>query len=176
MTSCYKFETLPDRVKSKYEIAIPIIDTAVSIENFVAFTFPDEVLNKTEIPEGTPISMRELEYPFFIGDFSSSQKINWIQLFITLETDSPPGTTINIKIYTKDDDGRKNYFELPENNSSIISDKLTNIEQFRDSERIFFNVSITYPTKVSVAEIIQNKLNIKLAIKFEIETDLTINL
>jgi hypothetical protein len=187
MTSCYNFETLPHRIKSDSEIAIPVIDTTVSVGDFIAFTLPEELLNTIEIPEGTPINMGELEYPFFIGEYSASQKIGWIEPFLILETkDLPFGTTINIKIYTKDSEGKEIYFWLPENNPVTISNvpikipetpvKLTNIEQFRYSKKIFFNISVTYPTAVPVGKVIQDRLNIRVAIKFEIETDLIINL
>jgi hypothetical protein len=182
VASCSKFETLPDKIESSYEIAIPVIDTTVSIGNFVTFKLPEELLNKTEIPEGTSIKMGELGYPFFLGEFSSSSsRVNWIELFFTLETkDLPSETKTTIKIYTKDNEGKNNYFELPNdpvitNGLVKLSNKITNTDQFKDSRRIFFDISVTYPTAVSVAKVIQDKLSVKLAVKFEI-TDLTLNL
>jgi hypothetical protein len=187
MNSCYEFEALPDRLKSDYEIAIPVIDTTVSIGDFVSFPLPDDLLDQITIPEGTPIDMGELEYPFFIGEYSPSQKLKWIEPLMIIDTkDLPSGTVVNLQIYTKDDDEREVYFWLPADytvttgNAPIkIPDtpgKIPNIEQLRYSTKIFLDASITYPTAVSASRVIQDRVNIKFAIKFEIETDLSINL
>jgi hypothetical protein len=186
MTSCYKFEPLPSRIKSTHELAIAIIDTTVSIGNFVTFTLPEELLDTIMIPEQTPIDMGELEYPFFIGDYSPSQTIEWIDPFLILETkDLPSGTIVKIEIYIKDGNDRKIYFWLPENNAVTIAgapvripDKptspLTNLESFRYATSIFFNISVQYPAATPIGKVINDRLNIKLGIKFKIETDLAI--
>ncbi|MDR1338928.1 MAG: hypothetical protein LBK58_02565 [Prevotellaceae bacterium] len=187
MNSCYEFEELPNRIRSDYELAIPVIDTTVSIGDFVSFPLPDALPDLTTIPERTPIGMGELEFPFFIGEYSSSQKLKWIEPSIIIETkDLPSGTVINIKIYTKDDDGGEIYFWLPSDHTVTIGsgsikipetpNRITNVDQFRYSKKIFLDASITYPTATPVSKVIKDRVNIKFAIKFEIEADLSINL
>jgi hypothetical protein len=178
---------LPDRIKSDYEVAMPLIDTTVSVGDFATFTGTDAIPDSITLPEGTPVIMGEMEYPFFIGEYSSSQKVKWLEPFIIIDTkDLPAGTTINIKIYTKNDDGVKIFFWLPENNSITIANtpvrvpetpnRLTNIDQFRYYPKVFLDASITYPEKTQVSKIIRDRIHIKFAFKFEMETDLTINL
>jgi hypothetical protein len=187
MNSCYEFEALPDKIKSDYEIAIPVIDATISVGDFVSFSFPDVLLDYIEILEGVPINMGEMEFPFFIGEYSSSQKLNWLEPLMIIDTkDLPSGTIVNLRIYTKNDNERGVYFWLPEDYTITVDNslmrvpetpsKITNVDQFRHSRKIFLSASIKYPTTVPASKIIKDKVNIRFVMKFEIETDLSINL
>jgi hypothetical protein len=187
LTSCYDFDTLPDRIKSNYEFAIPVIDTTVKIGDFESLAYYDEIPDELDIPEGTVIGMGEQEYPFYIGDYSPTQEIEWLEPQLIIDSkDFPPGTEANIRIYTKNDRGEKTYFWLSEDysitlgNTSIkvpdIPNRINDIEKFRNAQTIFLDVFIVYPVKVLLAQIADDKVNIKFGIRFAIKTDLTINL
>jgi hypothetical protein len=187
LISCYDVDTLPDKIKSSYSFAIPIVDSTVSIGDFASLANYGALLEQVEIPEGTPIHMGEQEYPFYIGDYSPSQEIEWVEPHIIIDTkDLPSGTVVNIRIYIKNDYGEKVYFWLSENHSiTLISTPvkvpetpqvITNIEQFRNARQIFLDTYLTYPATVSGAQIVNDKVNIKFAIKFAIKTDLKITL
>jgi hypothetical protein len=187
VTSCNDIESLPDKIKSDYEFAIPIMDTTVSVGNFVDFNYSPELLDTVKLPEGKEIRMGEQEYPFYIGDYSSSQEITWLEPQITIATkDFPSGTKVNIRIYTKDDSEGKSYFWLPENYSITMENtqvkvpetpaKINEIERFRHSRKVFIDVCITYPTAMLAAQIANDRVNIKFGIRFALKTDLHINL
>jgi hypothetical protein len=172
-------------VQSDHEFAIPLVDTTVKIGDFVTFPYPIDT--PIEIPEGTAIRMGELSYPFFIGDYASSQEMKWLEPRMILETnDFPSGTVVQLKIYIKRDDGTKYYFWLSDDYSVTLTntsvkipdtpDKITDISQFRSAKRVFIDVSITYPVSQLASEILHDKISIKFAIKFEIKTDLRIKL
>jgi hypothetical protein len=185
---------LPNKLRSNSELAIPIIDTTVSIGDFVSFVLPDELKTVINIPAETPVNMGELEYPFFIGDYSPTQIISDIQLFMIVDTianlpagaaNLPAGTTINLKIYIRDEFGRKIYFWIPENKTikienapiRVSDDKPVQLsEELRASKKVFFDISLTYPSEISVAEAIRGRINIKFAMRFKIETNLIISL
>jgi hypothetical protein len=180
LTSCYKIEPLPDRIKSYYEFAIPVIDTTIEIKNFIPVS--DYSL---EIPGDIPINTPEMSYPFYIGDYATSQEIQWIEPHIILEAkDFPSSTTLNINIYTMQDYGTKYYFwqdyPVVQTNSPVkipdVPNRITDIEQFRSSRKVFMKISVTYPASVLASDILQDKLNIKFAIKFAIKTDFAIKL
>jgi hypothetical protein len=189
LISCNKFDSLPDKIKATYSLAIPIVDTTVSLGDFADIKSYGKLLESIDIPEGDTIEMGEQAYPFYIGDYSSSQEIEWVEPKIiivdsTNSTDLPSGTKINIKIYTKNA-SQNVYFWLRENypitwlKERIIvpetPQQITNIEQFRSARTIYLNTSIIYPTKVSGRQIVSNKVHIKFSIKFAIKTDLKVN-
>jgi hypothetical protein len=190
LTSCYEFESLPDKIKSDYSFAIPLIDTTVRLGDFAYFLYhdiPGINIPEVNIPEGTPIRMGELAYPFYIGDYSSSQEIARLEPQLIIDTeDLPSGTEINLKIYTKDDFENRVYFWLPDDYSiSLVNtpvkvpedtQRITNIEKFRSARKVFLDITITYPTAVSSTQILNDRINIKFAIKFSLTTDLKINL
>jgi hypothetical protein len=179
---------LPDKVKSGYEFAIPITDTTLSISNFTDIRYYEGFLEMLDIPAGTPIVMGEQSYPFYIGDYSPSQEIEWIEPHFIIETkDFPAGTKINIMVYSKNDAGAKTYFWLDEDYSIELksstpvrvpetSTKMTNITQFRDIRRVYLDIAITYPVKVTGSQIATDRVNLKFGIKFAIKTNLTISL
>ncbi|MDR1886688.1 MAG: hypothetical protein LBQ70_02120 [Prevotellaceae bacterium] len=186
-TSCYDAEPLPNRVQSDYEFAIPVIDTTVQMGDFMELAVIGVIHDTMTISEGTPISMGELSYPFYIGDYATSQEIKWLEPQMIVDTkDFPSGTVADIKIYTKDDNEKAYYFWLPEDYSITLTatqlkvpdtpNRITDISRFRTARQVFMNISIKYPTAVSVSKIVHDKVNIKFAIKFGIKTDLTINL
>ncbi|MDR2383099.1 MAG: hypothetical protein LBD76_04345 [Prevotellaceae bacterium] len=187
LSSCYDFDSLPDKIKTTYTLAIPIVDTTVSVGDFATIKNYLALLDNIDIPENTPINMGEQAYPFYIGDYSSSQEIEWLEPQLILEPkDLPSGIKINIKIYTKNGTNEKVYFWLPDNhpvtleNTSVklpeTPQRITNIEQFRSARNIYLDISITYPAAVSSTQIVTDKINFKLGIKFAIKTDLKINL
>jgi hypothetical protein len=187
MTSCYKLDSLPDKIKASYSLAIPIVDTTVSVGDFADIQSYYTLLEDSEIPEGTPIKMGEQAYPFYIGDYSSSQEIEWVEPHIIIKsTDLPSGTKVNIRIYIKNESDEKVYFWLsPDYSVTLantelkvpeISQQITNIEQFRSARTVYLDTSIIYPAKVSGAEIVSHKVNIKLAIKFALKTDIKVNI
>ncbi|MDR1593887.1 MAG: hypothetical protein LBS43_05310 [Prevotellaceae bacterium] len=187
LTSCYDIDSLPDRIQSGYELAIPITDTTLSIGEFTSLRYYENFWDQLEIPEGTPIEMGEQSYPFYIGDYSSSQKIEWIEPHFFIESkDFPSGTKINIKVYTKNDYEEKTFFWLPENFTVDLTDtqvrvpetpsKITNVEQFRSARRVYLDLAIIYPVKVTGLQISTNRVNLKFGIRFAIQTNLTINL
>jgi hypothetical protein len=178
---------LPDRIKSDYEFAIPVMDTTIGIGDFVPITADFNHSDMIEIPAGIPIYLGEMLYPFYIGDYAASQEIKWVEPHIIIDAKYfPANTIITLNIYTIQDDGEKYYFWLPENtpitltNTTVkipdVPDRITDIERFRHSRKVFINMSITYSEPVLLSEIIQDKLNIKFAIKLAIKTDLTIKL
>jgi hypothetical protein len=156
------------------------MDMTISVADFSSITNYTQLLETIEIPEGTPINMGERSYPFYIGEYSSSQTIEWLEPRLIIDTkDLPSNTTINIKIYTKNDLGEHSYFWLP-NNYSItlvntpvkVIETITNIDQFRNARTVFIDVDITYPTDVTVSQIINDKINIKFAIRFALKINL----
>ncbi|MDR0385742.1 MAG: hypothetical protein LBH60_06670 [Prevotellaceae bacterium] len=186
LISCSKFESLPDRIKSDYEFAIPITDTTVAAENFEGIK-DFESLDMVDLPQGTPLIMGEIEYPFYIGDYSSSQEIKWLEPQIVVSpTGFPAGAEMNIKIYAKGSNGTNIYFWLPENYSITLANtsvkipetpiRLNEIAQFRDVRKIYIDVSVIYPEDIRGPQIAAHKMNIKLGIKFAIKTDLSVNL
>jgi hypothetical protein len=185
LTSCYEFDPLPNKIRSNYELAIPIMDTTIVIGDFESFANYNDIWN-TEIPEGTFIDMGELSFPFYLGYYAHSDIIEWIESQIIIDTKSfPSSTKIYLKIYIKTDNGEKLHFGLPENypitleNSQVkvpMERMIEEIEQFRYAKRIFFNASIEYPVATSVSSISTAKMNIKFAIKFAIKTNLTVSL
>ncbi|MDR1584495.1 MAG: hypothetical protein LBS55_14790 [Prevotellaceae bacterium] len=181
LVSCYEIEPLPDKVKTNGEFAIPLIDKTVRVEEFVSFD--NELLNMIEIPEGIPISMGEYSYPFYIGDYASSQTIEWVEPQIIIDTkDLPEGTKLQIKLYTKNDFGGKVYFWLPDDYFITVEEmpvkindgKITDLGQVRDAKKVFLDISITYPTAMLAVTVATSKINIKFNMKFAIETDLSI--
>jgi hypothetical protein len=189
LTSCYDFDPLPDRIKSDYEFAIPIIDTTIRVGDFidfVNFSYPDEILDTLTLPKETPIRMGEYSYPFYIGDHSS-QEIKWLEPQIIIAAKNfPAGTIANIRIYTKDDNKEKTYFWLPENHSiSLVNTSvrvpetptvIEEIDPFRTVRKVYLDIFFTYLDKVFVSQIKDNQVNIKFGIRFAIKTDLTIKL
>ncbi|MDR0726118.1 MAG: hypothetical protein LBF59_08970 [Prevotellaceae bacterium] len=178
---------MPDKIKSNYTLAIPIVDTTVSVGYFVDIQYYSTLLEAIQIPEDTPIDMGEQSYPFYIGDYSASQEIEWVEPHLIIDTkDLPSGTKVNIRIYTKNEYKDKVFFWLPSDYSVTLTDmplkvpdtpnRITNIEQFRSAKNVYLDVSLTYPTAVSGAEIVNDELNIKFAIKFAIKTDLKLNI
>jgi hypothetical protein len=164
-----------------------LIDTTVKVGDFADFVYYGVIPDTLTVPRETSISMGEHEYPFFIGDYSSSQEIEWLEPQIIIDTkDFPSGTVINIRIYTKNDNGEKIYFWLPENHSVTLVNtpvkvpdaptRIKEISQFRTAQKVYLDVLITYPTEVPVTQIINDRVNIKFGIKFAIKTDLTIKL
>jgi hypothetical protein len=165
------------------------VDTTVSLGDFASLAHYGALLEQIEISGGTPIQMGEQEYPFYIGDYSSSQIIEWVEPLIIIDPkDLPSGTEININIYTKNDYGEKSYFWLSENHSVILASTpvqvpkpetpqvITNIEQFRNARKVFLDTYLTFNETVSGAQIMNYKVNIKFAIKFAITTDLKIKI
>jgi hypothetical protein len=186
LTSCYEFDSLPDKMKANYSLAIPIVDTTVAMGDFADIKSYYALLEGVEIPEGRPINMGEQAYPFYIGDYSPSQEIEWVEPHLIIDTtDLPAGTKVNIRIYTKDESEEKVYFWLSPEYSITLANtpikvpeapqQITNIEQFRSARTVYLDTSITYPAAVSGAEIVNHKVHIKFAIKFAIKTDLKIN-
>jgi hypothetical protein len=179
LTSCFDIESLPDKVKSDYEFAIPVVDTTVALGDFASFK-QYELLLGQDIPAETPIRMGEQEYPFYIGDYSDSQEIDWVELLIIIDPKDLPSTTkVDVKIYTRNDSGEKSY--------DLVSDviplgqtylkKIEGIEEkFRDAREVFLDTSLTFTDAVSGAQIMNYKVNIKFAIKFAITTDLKIKI
>jgi hypothetical protein len=181
--SCYKIEPLPDRIKSDYEFAIPIIDTTITVKDFIPIKYLSDY--QAEVPEGIPINTPEMSYPFYIGDYVASQEVQWIEPHIIIDAkDFPANTTLNISIYTVEDYITKYYFwqnhpvtqastpvKIPED-----PNRITDIEPFRSSRKVYMNMSVIYPKSMSVSDILQDKLNIKFSIKFAIKTDLAIKL
>jgi hypothetical protein len=160
------------------------MDTTFSISDFADIYYYLGMLN---IPEGTTLEMGEQSCPFYIGDYSSSQEIEWIEPHFIIETNSfPAGTTMSINVYSKNDFGTRIYFWLKEDypvqlNSTPVrvpdaSTKLTNIDQFRDVRQIYFDVAITYPENITVDKIMSHKVNLKFSIKFAMKTNLKTNL
>lgn len=187
LSSCYEADPLPKRFTSDYQFAVPVIDTTVELGDFVDFVVRSNLPVDYEIPEGKEINMGELSFPFYLGDFGESQDIKWLEPQIILNTkDLPAGTTANIKIYTKEDDGEKYYFWLPENYSVTATNvpikvpespvSITNIAQFRSSKEVFLDVALKYPTSVFASKVIKDKINIRFGMKFEIKADLEIKL
>jgi hypothetical protein len=191
LSSCYKFEPLPDRIKSTYEFAVPIIDTTVSIEEFASvryyMKYYSDYMDKFEIPEGTPIRMGEECYPFYIGDYAPSQEVEWLEPQLIIDSkDFPAGTTVNIMIYTNNDYDIKTFFWLPENYSITLSGspvripetpkRIEDVQLFRSARRVCLDIIITYPSAMTGTEIANNRINIKLGIKYAIKTDLSIKL
>jgi hypothetical protein len=163
------------------------MDTTVSIGDFVSFAEFEQLLEMVEIPEGMPIHMGEQSYPFYIGEYSSSQTVEWLEPQLIIDPkDLPSGTKINIRIYTKNDYKEKVYFWLPNDYSITLANTpvkvpespqaITNIDQFRNATAIFLDTDIIYPTAVSGIQIVTDKINIKFAIKFALKTDLKITL
>ncbi|MDR2774041.1 MAG: hypothetical protein LBC19_04735, partial [Tannerella sp.] len=126
-------------------------------------------------------------YPFYIGDYSSSQEIARLEPQLIIDTeDLPSGTEINLKIYIKDDFENRVYFWLPYDYSVTLVNMpvivpenpqiIENIESFRSARKVFLDITITYPTEVSSTQIMNDSINIKFAIKFAMKTDLKINI
>jgi hypothetical protein len=204
LTSCSGFEPLPERIKSDCEFAIPIMDTTVVTGDFASFNITGEFPNIPELPDtfnlpkdtvinikikkGEAIKMGELEYPFYIGDYAMSQEIEWIDPHLIISTkDFPSGTTLNIRIYTKDKFKNKSYFWLPEDYTVTLTDyepvrvpespsKIQDTERFRNARKVFVDVWITYPEEMSLEQIIDDRVNIKFAIRFVIKTDLQVKI
>jgi hypothetical protein len=180
---------LPDKVNANYTLAIPIIDTTVSLGDFVEIRQYYSILDIFEIPANTPVNMGEQAYPFYIGEYSPSQEIEWIEPQIIIENkDLPSGTKINIRIFTKNDYGDRIYFWLPSDYTVTLSNTLVkvpetpqkiekeDINKFRSAKNIYLDTYITYLATMSGTEIVNHKLNIKFAVKFAIKTDLKLNL
>jgi hypothetical protein len=187
LTSCYDFDTLPDRIKSDYDFAIPVIDTTVRVCDFVDFLSYTEISETFTLPKGTPIRMGEYAYPFYIGDYSSTQEIEWLEpQIVILPKYFPSGTEANIRIYTKDSDGKKIYFWLDENHSVTLLNTsvrvpetptiIKEIDRFRTARKVYLDVVLTYPDEVTVSQVKDNMVDIKFSIRFAIKTDLTIKL
>jgi hypothetical protein len=188
LTSCYEFSPLPERITSYYEIAIPMMDTTVLVGDFV---YVKESSLEKDIPEGFPINMGEISYPFYIGDFGEAQTIKWIEPQITvLSKDLPAGTIATVYIYLKYEDGSRKYFWEPEftekgypvtvtNTPTKVPDvlkRLTNIPDFRDNREIFLNLTLTYPAPVKASTALQHSLSCKLGIKFGMDANFKIDL
>jgi hypothetical protein len=193
LVSCYEFDPLPDKIKSKGEYAIPLIDTTISVEQFTSISYGGEMWNMIEIPEGRPLNMGEFSFPFYIGDYASSQTIEWIEPQMIIDSkDLLPGTILQMNIYIKNDNGTKSYFWLSPEESTVTLKELedmpvkipnpvdkvtgTDLEKVRNARKIFMDLSIKYPTSMLVETILTHKINIKMSMKFAIETDLSINL
>jgi hypothetical protein len=193
LTSCYKIDPLPDRIKSDYEFAIPIVDTVVTMENVLRNQYHindtaaiPEWVTAILIPEGETTKLGEITYPFYIGEYASSQEVKWLEPRIILNAKNfPSGAVANIQIYTKQNDSI-HYFWLDKDHSVTLTNttitipetpiNLTNIEDFRYSRSIYMNVFISYPEQLSMSDILSATMSFKLAIKFGIKTDLTIKL
>jgi hypothetical protein len=180
---------LPDKIKTDYTLAIPIIDTTISLGDFSEIQQYYSILDIFEVPANTPVNMGEQAYPFYIGEYSSSQEIEWIEPQIIIENkDLPSGTIVNIRICTKNDDDERIYFWLPSDYTVTLSNTLVkvpetpqkiekeDINKFRSAKNIYLDTYITYPATMSGTEIVNQKVNIKFAVKFAIKTDLKINL
>jgi hypothetical protein len=178
---------LPDKIKTDYTLAIPIIDTTISLGDFATIARYEQLIETIEIPAETPINMGEQSYPFYIGEYSPSQTIEWLEPQLIIDTkDLPSGTKINIKIYTKDEFGRRSYFWLSDDYSITLThmpvkvpetpQTIKNIDQFRDATSVFLDIDLIYPTAVTGSQIVDAEINIKFAIKFAIKTDLKVKL
>jgi hypothetical protein len=180
LTSCYDIDSLPDRITSDYSIAIPLVDTTVFVRDFADIGYYRLEQDTITIPANTRIHMGEQEYPFYIGNYSGSQEIAWIELLILINSDDlPANTIISVDIYTK------NSFDLPyyllskdislgESYSHPRIEKPTIDSYFRDARKIFLNTSLTFNDAVSVAQIMAYKVNVKFSIRFAMKTHLKI--
>jgi hypothetical protein len=187
LISCYDVDPLPDRIRSGYSFAIPLVDTTVSVGDFASFTQYEELLGQDSIPANTLIQMGEQDYPFYIGDYSSSQTIKWVEPHINITPeDLPSGTKVNIRIYIKKDTDEQSYFWLPADYSVSLTNtsikvpespqRIENISEFRDARKVFLDMYLTFPEKEPVVKIIKYKVNVKFAIQFAMETNLSITL
>jgi hypothetical protein len=186
LTSC-NIEPLPDKIKSDHLFAIPIVDTTVLVSSFADFPNYGQLLEQIKIPAGTPIHMGAQEYPFYIGDYASSQEIEWIEPHLIIDTkDLPSGTEINIRIYTQNEYREKLYFWLPADYSVTLVNtplnvpenpqRIRDIEQIRNARKVFLDTYFTFPETVSATEIMNDIVNIKFAMQLAIKTNLRIAL
>jgi hypothetical protein len=152
MGSSRDFETFPDRIKSGHELAFPMINTTVSIDNFAASTVPNTIFDLIVFPKRISVISNQIEYPFFIGEYSLSQRIKWLE----------PTKNNSITI-------ANTFEEAPETLSG-----LTNINQFISSSKAFFDESVSYLAETA-STIIRDKTHNKFAFGFKQETDLIIN-
>jgi hypothetical protein len=187
LTSCHEFDSLPNKINTNYSLAFPVVvDTTILVGDFAGKGIYNNLIGMIEIPAGDTVKIGEQAYSFYIGDYFSSQEIEWVEPRMILDsTNLPSGTIINLGIYTENE-SKKDHFWLPKDYPITLGDKkiivpetpkrIENIEQFRSSRIIYVNTSIVYPTAMSGEQIVNNKLKITLAIKFAIKPDLKVNI
>jgi hypothetical protein len=185
---------LPDKVNANYTLAIPVVDTTLSIKEFVTLEYPYLKLDSFKIPEGDSIQMGEQRHHVDIDDYTPSRGIEWIEPQMIIDPENfPEGTKVGIKIYTKRAYGEKEYFWLnenysfefkPESSFTVVPDRENppiridedKIKQLRQTQYVYLNIIIKYPSAISGAQIANHRVNVKFGLKLSINTDLKLNL
>jgi hypothetical protein len=166
------------------ELSIPLVDTTIEVKNFQEIKNSPEYI---EIPADMPLAMNELSFPFYLGNFASTQEVEWIIPQIIADTKNlPADTRIELNVYVKAN-GEKHYFWIPEStpvatNSGYVTipDQPVKVpvtdEKLRSANSVFMILVISFPEKKKVSELLSYKVNVKFAITIKLKTDLAVKL
>ncbi|MDR2466163.1 MAG: hypothetical protein LBD35_02115 [Prevotellaceae bacterium] len=185
--SCYEPDKLPGKLYADYELALPLISKTYSMSDFIEGEFTDSVPevidtagNSTNgnTANNTAINVYttgDAEYPFFLGGLNEAQEIAWIDPRAVIEASGlPAGVKISLKVYARNVYGIKNYFWLPENHTVDLKDgkaeitaesPITPDEDVRQSDKIYFSLTILSGSAVSASTKITVKMGMRMKFK-----------
>lgn len=188
LVSCYKADPLPERLKTEYELAIPIIDTIVSVGDFIDIDTSSIPPNLLSIPAGTPIHLGEMKFPFYLGDFANTQIVEWIEPKFLLHVGATKATgeilSANLQLYTKQG-SVKNFFWLPDYYWVQLGyDPVTvpenpariDAQQISSATEVFFDLNVKFPRAVYASEVLTTRVRIQLGVIIKLNGEVGIDL
>jgi hypothetical protein len=188
--SCYTPEPLPKVIENEYELAFPLIDTALEVMNFPYFSISSALPDNMLLPAGTVIESETQNFPFYIGDWTEKgQSVEWVELNLTLSYYRMNKGAITINIYTQNGTN-KEYFWLPQNyeiktnmanyevvgNPTKIALTPAQLNAVKDAGRIYFDAGLMFDENINGKDLTTSYIRAKLSMKVKVRMSLKINM
>lgn len=195
LSACnYSPASLPDDIRSEFELALPLMNDTLSpykdfqfigSQNYSPFSIEPSAsswIDEQYIPAGTEIELKQTrKLPFFLKDFTTDQQtVQWIEPRFIIEDNLPTGTSIILNCHVIDKKGKYNNFFI-EPDYRITSGSINIIPKdtpkrianadltaISESETLYVGINMVFSRDVKVVDLKAMELRIRFALRVKV--------